>query len=131
MPRVRRSLDKGEGRLLSQGELSRSKEREREKKKKKIGTAKERGRDSSVWAFGRSCVIVHARFMVNGITNKRGTVSYSLNSISIRNIAALLKALKRGKQRNRLNGRAGRGIYCRSLREEDLCRFVLRSLHNA
>lgn len=31
MPRVRRSLDKGEGRPLSQGELSRSKEREKKK----------------------------------------------------------------------------------------------------
>lgn len=53
----------------------------RKKKKKNEESLKERERDSSMWAFGRSCVIVHARFMVNGITNKHGTVSYSLNGI--------------------------------------------------
>jgi len=34
--------------------------------------------------------------------------------MSIGDIAALLKALKRDEQRNRFSGRTGRGIYCRS-----------------
>jgi len=68
---------KKKGHSLEERELSHLKE----KKKKKNEILKERGRDSSMWAFGRSCVIVHARFIVNGITNKHGTVLYSLNGI--------------------------------------------------